>query len=68
MHNYPLALLSLGDHLRKRRIDMKLRQQDLADRFGVGQQAIAQWELGRNAQTSECRAAIIEFLGYDPGV
>lgn len=47
---------------------MKLRQQDLADRFGVGQQHIARWELGGGPQTPAHRNAVIEFLGYDPGV
>jgi transcriptional regulator with XRE-family HTH domain len=32
---YPDALVTLGDHIRKRRLDLGLRQRDVAAQFGV---------------------------------
>ena len=63
---YPRTISTLGDHIRTRRLDLKLLQKQVADRIGVHQLTITNWE--RNATDAAIRyiPAIIRFLGYDP--
>ncbi|MGD0156165.1 MAG: helix-turn-helix transcriptional regulator [Terracidiphilus sp.] len=63
---YPRTINTLGDHIRTRRLDLKLMQKQVADRIGVHQLTITNWE--RNATVPAIRhlPAIIRFLGYDP--
>jgi transcriptional regulator with XRE-family HTH domain len=64
--HYPKQINSLGDHIRARRLDLKLRQKQVADQIGVHEMTITSWE--RNATVPEVRymPSIIRFLGYDP--
>jgi len=64
--HYPKQINSLGDHIRARRLDLKLLQKRVADQIGVHEQTITGWE--RNATIPEVRyiPAIIQFLGYNP--
>jgi transcriptional regulator with XRE-family HTH domain len=64
--NYPKQINSLGDHIRARRLDLKLLQKQVADRIGVHEMTITGWE--GNATVPEVRyvPAIIQFLGYNP--
>jgi len=63
---YPKQINSLGDHIRARRLDLKLLQKQVADQIGVHELTITNWEV--NATIPEVRyiPAIIQFLGYDP--
>lgn len=63
---YPKQINSLGDHIRARRLDLKLPQKEVADQIGVHEQTITGWE--RNATCPEVHyiPAIIQFLGYNP--
>ena len=63
---YPKALKTLGDHIRKRRLDLQLLQSDAAQKLGVTESCIRNWE--NNATTPAFRywPAIIGFLGYNP--
>ena len=63
---YPKQINSLGDHIRARRLDLKLLQKQIADQIGVDKAPITNWE--RNASSPAVRyvPAIIQFLGYDP--
>ena len=64
--NYPKQINSLADHIRARRLDLKLLQKQVADQIGVHEQTITGWE--RNATVPKVRyiPAIIQFLGYNP--
>jgi transcriptional regulator with XRE-family HTH domain len=64
---YPLTLQTLGDHLKKRRLDLRLRQMDVAEQIGVHQGTYEKWEQGTTHEP-EVRffPAIVRFLGYDP--
>jgi len=44
---YPKQINGLGDHIRARRLDLKLLQKQVADQIGVHEQTITGWE--RNA-------------------
>jgi transcriptional regulator with XRE-family HTH domain len=63
---YPKQINSLGDHIRARRLDLKLLQKEVAEQIGVHEQTITGWE--RNATIPDVRymPAIIQFLGYNP--
>ncbi|MGB8477993.1 MAG: helix-turn-helix transcriptional regulator [Acidobacteriaceae bacterium] len=63
---YPKKINTLGDHIRTRRLDLKLLQGQVADQIGVHEQTITGWE--RNATSPEIHyiPAILNFLGYDP--
>ncbi|MBI2073639.1 MAG: helix-turn-helix transcriptional regulator [Gemmatimonadetes bacterium] len=63
---YPRELRTLGDHLRKRRLDLGLRQDDVARKLGVSLDTIRNWEVGRAAPAQWQWAGIIRFLGYAP--
>jgi transcriptional regulator with XRE-family HTH domain len=58
----------LGEHLRKKRIDMGLSMPKLAKLLGVGvtDTAIEKWEKNQNRPTEPYRSRIVEFLGFDP--
>jgi transcriptional regulator with XRE-family HTH domain len=63
---YPKQINSLGDHIRARRLDLKLLQGQVAEEVGVHEMTITGWE--SNATVPEVRymPAIIRFLGYNP--
>jgi transcriptional regulator with XRE-family HTH domain len=62
----PVAPQTIGDHIRKRRVGLKLLQKDVADQLGVCEPSVYNWEA--NTSTPEIRymPAIIRFLGYNP--
>ena len=41
---YPRELKALGDHLRKRRLDLGLLQRDVAEQLQVNQMTVCNWE------------------------
>jgi transcriptional regulator with XRE-family HTH domain len=63
---YPKGINTLGDHLRKRRLDLGLLQREVAERIGVDETTIYHWERQRNMPEIRFIAPIIKFLGYDP--
>ena len=63
---YPKALITLGDHIRKRRLDLQLLQSDVAIRLGVTECSIWNWENNATTPVFPYWRAIIEFLGYNP--
>jgi transcriptional regulator with XRE-family HTH domain len=60
----PEKLVTLGDHLKKRRLDMGLYQKDVAVAIGVDTCTIANWEKGRTQPELRFVPRITEFLGY----
>ena len=63
---YPKELKRLGDHVRRRRLDLGLSQREVARRIGVRRESVQQWELGDFQPTVSCLPEVIQFLGYDP--
>jgi len=57
--------ITLGDHLRRRRLELGLYQKDVAIQIGVTASTIWNWEHG---WTVELRfmPRVIDFLGYNP--
>lgn len=63
---YPDTPKTLGEHLRKRRLDLGQTQEQLASRFGVTFVSYNGWEAGRIAPKIIKWPEMIQFLGYDP--
>lgn len=63
---YPAQLNTLGDHIRKRRLDLGLLQQEVAEQLGVTEATIVNWELNHTSPEIRYTPRIIAFLGYDP--
>jgi transcriptional regulator with XRE-family HTH domain len=62
----PEQLNTLGDHLLRRRLVLKLLQRQAAEQIGVHKASIANWENDRTEPGVEYMPAIIRFLGYNP--
>jgi transcriptional regulator with XRE-family HTH domain len=63
---YPKKLVTLGDHLRKKRLDLGLFQKDVALAIGVDTCTITNWEKGRTEPELRFIPRIVTFLGYEP--
>jgi len=63
---YPAELRTIGDHVRKRRLDLGLLQRDVALRIGVDPTSIFNWEAGRHHPSLRHLPAALDFLDYDP--
>ena len=63
---YPKQLSTIGDHIRKRRLDLKLFQRELAEMVGVHDVDVCKWENNKVMIPESCQEKIIAFLGYNP--
>lgn len=63
---YPKKLVTLGDHIKKRRLDLGLFQKDVAVTIGVDTCTITNWEKGHSEPELRYIPRIIEFLRYGP--
>jgi transcriptional regulator with XRE-family HTH domain len=63
---YPRELRTLGDHLRKRRLDLGLLQRGVALILGVEEATIWNWEKNYSSPKLHYIPRIIKFLGYVP--
>ncbi len=64
--NYPRVPKTIGEHLRKRRMDLNLLQKDIAKVFGVVEETITNWENGHAILQVRYYPKLIAFLGYYP--
>lgn len=58
--------MTLGEHIRKVRMDKQLLQEDVAKLFKVSLDCITGWENGRSEPRISYYRRIIAFLGYYP--
>lgn len=63
---YPKSLKTLGDHLKKKRLDLKLFQSDVAQKLGVDEASIHNWERNLTAPSIALMPRVLKFLGYIP--
>lgn len=63
---YPTSLNTLGDHLRKVRLDRGLSQPQVAKVLKVTPDTVTGWELNRHQPPARLAKRIIRFLGYVP--
>ncbi len=63
---HPRELRTLGDHLRKRRLDLGLLQSEVAERLAVDETTIYNWERHRTQPARQLVPRILRFVGYTP--
>jgi DNA-binding XRE family transcriptional regulator len=64
--SYPENPVSIGDHIRKKRMELKLLQKDVARICGVTEDCITNWEKNRSVPQVQFFPQIIKFLDYLP--
>ncbi|MVZ67327.1 helix-turn-helix domain-containing protein [Sphingobacterium sp. DK4209] len=62
----PVNPQSLGEHIRKKRIELRLFQKDVAEIFNVSKDCITYWENNRSEPQIQYYPYIFRFLGYCP--
>ncbi|MDP3666864.1 MAG: helix-turn-helix domain-containing protein [Sediminibacterium sp.] len=63
---YPKEPKTIGEHLKKRRMDLGLYQAEAARLIGISEDCFCYWENERNRPRLYQYPAIIAFLGYYP--
>jgi DNA-binding XRE family transcriptional regulator len=63
---YPLEPRSISEAIRKRRLDLNLRQVDAAKGIGCNEMTIVNWEKGHTRPRRKKYSAIRTFLGALP--
>lgn len=61
----PLRSVRSGEVVRAARLDAGLTQQQLADRVGTTQSAIARWESGADTPRLDSLAALLRACGFE---
>ena len=62
---YPEFPITVGEHIRKKRMDLGLLQREVAEIIGVTESSIWNWEHGTEPEL-QYNQRIIKFLGYIP--
>jgi transcriptional regulator with XRE-family HTH domain len=62
---YPMELRTIGDHIRRHRLDLGLLQVEVATEVGVTESTVWNWEHGTEPELAHI-PAVIDFLGYVP--
>jgi len=63
---YDFEPRTLGEHIRRRRLVLKLTQKEVADQLGAICWTILNWGKGHTQPPIESIPAIVRFLGFDP--
>lgn len=63
---YPANPISIGDHIRKKRMYLELLQKDVAIILNVSEDCVTYWENNRSKPQIKYYPQIIKFLGYCP--
>jgi transcriptional regulator with XRE-family HTH domain len=56
----------LGEEIRKRRLDLNLRQIDVAKIIGCDEMTVVNWEKGYASPRIHHMPRVVEFLGFNP--
>ena len=62
----PTEPQTVGDHIRRRRLALKMLQRDVAEQIGVDKTSVFNWEANTANPEIRYMPAIIRFLGYNP--
>lgn len=63
---YPKSLNTIGNHIKKRRLDLKLTQKQVSQKIGVSETSLMTWERNQHTPCLRFIPQIIQFLGYLP--
>ena len=64
----PESLITIGDHIRARRLELKLLQKEVAQLVGVDETTVYNWERCYTRPPLRYMPKVLEFLGYDPAL
>ncbi len=64
--SYPVDPQTVGEHLKKRRMDLKMLQADVALKFNITEDCVTNWENNYAQPQIKYNPQIIKFLGYCP--
>jgi len=56
---------TMGGHLRRRRLQLRIFQPEAARRLGVTRVSLSRWECDQMFPTAPHHAQIVEYLGYN---
>jgi DNA-binding transcriptional regulator YiaG len=62
----PREPTTIGGHLRRRRLQLKIYQPEAARRLGVSMVSLSRWECDKVFPTDPHHAKIAAYLGYAP--
>ena len=60
---YPKGVMTTGNAIRARRLDLGLKQKDVAGMIGCDQTSVLNWEKGHNTPGTNKMAGVARFLG-----
>jgi len=63
---YPADPKTLGEHIRKTRLDRRLQRVHVARELGVSVATVRNWEKNRTTVAPRFLPRVVAFLGYDP--
>ena len=63
---YPAVPKTIGEMIRKRRLDLGLHQIEVAEVIGCDEMSIVNWERGHTAPRINYMAGVTRFLGCNP--
>ena len=63
---YDFKPITVGDHIRRKRLQLGRFQREVAKRLGVDPTTVLNWEKGRTEPPIASMPGIFRFLGYDP--
>jgi transcriptional regulator with XRE-family HTH domain len=63
---YPSSPKTLGEEIRKRRLDLNLRQIDVSKIIGCDEMTVVNWEKGYASPRINHMPMVVEFLGFNP--
>ena len=63
---YPATPKTMGEEIRKRRLDLNLRQIDVAKIVGCDEMTVVNWEKGYASPRIHHMPKVVEFLGFNP--
>ena len=66
LNDAPVTPKTLGEHLRRARLERGLTLEQMARILGVFSLTVHYWEHGCYTPKPQSREKIVEFLGYDP--
>jgi site-specific DNA recombinase len=62
----PTQPRTVGDHIRRKRLGLKMLQRDVAEQIGVNTTSVFKWEANTSRPAKRYMPAVIRFLGHNP--
>jgi DNA-binding transcriptional regulator YiaG len=62
----PKEPTTIGGHLRRRRLQLKIFQAEAARRLAVSTVSLSRWECDKVYPTAQHNAQIVQYLGHNP--